>query len=106
VVAESAPTSIVVTDVIADFVTASDKLEFTESGTTGGYSEVLTAVADFATLRTAAIAAIDGSSVDYYFGVVGTDGYLVHGDGTSIDAVVKLTGVTNIDAADIVAAAV
>jgi Ca2+-binding RTX toxin-like protein len=90
------------TDVIADFVTASDKLDFATAATATSYAEDIADKGTLAALLTAADTALDGT-VDYYFSYVGTDGYLVYSaDGTSATAVIKLTGVTDIAYTDIV----
>jgi hypothetical protein len=101
-VTAAAFTGFVATDVIADFVTATDKLDFTTAGSATNYSETLVAAADVAALMTAADAALNGT-VKYYFGVVGTDGYLVYSEtGSTALAAVKLTGVVDIAYTDIV----
>ena len=90
-----------VTDVITDFVTAADTLDF---DTAGGviYAEQLTAAADLTALLAAADTALNGT-IQYYFGVVGTDGYLVQDvDGIGYTSVIKLTGLVDMAAADIV----
>lgn len=67
----------------------------------GNYIEVLTPVADLTTLLTAADTALNGT-IDFYFGVVGLDGYLVtDSDGTGHTDIIKLTAVANIAAEDI-----
>ncbi len=92
-----------VTDIITDFVTASDKLNFTAAGSATNYVEQLTAAADLTALLTAAGTALDGT-VGYYFGVVGTNGYLVQDvDGTGYTSVIQLTGVTDMAFGDIIA---
>ncbi|MDD2865110.1 MAG: hypothetical protein PHC99_10395, partial [Methylococcales bacterium] len=82
----------------------------TSGGTGLNYVENLTAVADVATLMTAANTAFGGTSgtTEYYFGVIGTNGYLVHNVLTSdathgADDIIQLTGVTDIAPTDIVA---
>lgn len=76
----------------------------TLTSASGNYIENLTPVADLATLLTAADTALDGT-IKYYFGVDGSDGYLVtDSDGTGYTDVIKLTGVMTISTADIVAA--
>lgn len=90
-----------VTDIITDFVTTSDTLDFDTAGA-GAYVEQLTAAADLAALLAAADTALNGT-VQYYFGVVGTNGYLVQDvDGIGYTSVIQLTGVTDMAAADIV----
>jgi hypothetical protein len=74
------------------------------SGTgTTNYAENLTAAATIDDLLTAADAALD-TTVDFYFGVVGVNGYLVQDDdGTGHTNLIKLSGVVDFDYADIVA---
>jgi hypothetical protein len=76
------------------------------SGTgTTNYVENLTAVTSLENLLTAADAALN-STVDFYFGVYAGNGYLVQdGDGTNHTNLIKLSGVTDIDYADIIATA-
>jgi hypothetical protein len=94
--------SLTTTDIITDFVSATDKLDFATAGSGTNYAENTTAAASMAALLAAADTALDGT-VQYYFGVVGTDGYLIHStNGSTADAMVKLAGVTDIAATDIV----
>jgi Ca2+-binding RTX toxin-like protein len=89
-------------DIITDFVSGTDKLDFTTAGSATNYSENLTDATTLANLMTAADTALDGT-VHYYFGVVGTDGYLVYdGNGTGVTEVIKLTGVVDMAYTDIV----
>ena len=91
-----------VTDIITDFATTSDKLDFDTAGGIGNYTEQLTAAADLTALLAAADTALNGT-VQYYFGVVGTNGYLVQDvDGTGYTNVIQLTGVTDMAFGDIV----
>lgn len=91
-----------VTDIITDFVTTSDTLDFDTAGGAGNYVEQLTAAADLSALLTAADTALNGT-VKYYFGVVGTNGYLVFDDdGIGYTNVIQLTGVTDMAFGDIV----
>jgi hypothetical protein len=59
----------------------------------------------FSTFLTDAEAALDGNTAanpDYYFGVVGSDGYLAYDmGGTGITGVLKLAGVTSFDEANV-----
>ena len=88
-------------DIIMDFVSGSDVLDFTVAGSGTNYTENLTAAATLTALLTAADTALDGT-VLYYFGVVGTDGYLVFDlDGTGYTELIKLTGVVDIAPTDI-----
>jgi hypothetical protein len=91
------------TDVIASgFTSGSDKLDFTTAGSGTNYSENLTAAATLAAFITAAGTALDGT-IMYYFGVVGTDGYLAYDtDGVGITGIVKLTGVVDMGSGDII----
>ncbi|MDB5456078.1 MAG: hypothetical protein JWP92_1663, partial [Caulobacter sp.] len=91
-----------VTDTIAGgFVSGSDKLDFSVAGTVANYQEVLTAAASLAAFSAAADAALNGA-VQYYFGVVGADGYLAMDvDGTGITTLIKITGVTDMAFGDI-----
>lgn len=91
-----------VTDIITDFVTTSDTLDFDTAGGAGNYVEQLTAAADLTALLAAADTALNGT-VKYYFGVVGTNGYLVFDDdGIGYTSVIQLTGVTDMAFGDIV----
>lgn len=86
-----------VTDRISDFSSAAgDKLSLGAAGVAGtNYSEAGAAVADLATLLTAADGVLDGT-VKYYLGqVTGGASYLViDTDGTGYTDVIELTGVT------------
>lgn len=86
-----------VTDRISDFSSAAgDKLSLGAAGDAGtNYSEAGAAVADLATLLTAADSALDGT-VKYYLGqVTGGASYLViDTDGNGYTDVIELTGVT------------
>jgi hypothetical protein len=67
------------------------------------YAENLTPAATVDDLLVAADTALNGT-VDFYFGVVGTTGYLVQDDdGTGHTNLIKLSGVLDMAAADIVA---
>jgi Ca2+-binding RTX toxin-like protein len=100
----STTTATAVSDVITDFTTTSDTIKLGTNGSGTNYAEVLTAVADLSTLLTAANTALT-STVVYYFGVIGTNGYLITDDATSAGAnnVIQLTGVTDMAFGDIVA---
>ncbi|MDB5457896.1 MAG: rsaA [Caulobacter sp.] len=91
-----------VTDIIAGgFIAGADKLDFTVAGTVGNYQEVLTVAASLAAFSAAADAALNGTT-QYYFGVVGADGYLAMDiDGTGITAIIKMAGVTDLAFSDI-----
>jgi len=95
-------TSGAVTDVITDFATTVDKLDYTTAGTDLNYVEQLVASADLTSLLAAADAALNGT-VQYYFGVIGANGYLVNDvDGIGYSTVLQLTGVTDMAFADII----
>ena len=84
------------------FTSGTDKLDFTLAGSAANYAESLTAVADLAAFTSAANTALDGTT-DYYFGVVGSDGYLAQdADGAGITNIIKLVGVTDMASTDIV----
>ena len=96
-------------DVIMDFATKTDKIDFQALNTAGSattYAEATAAVADFTSAKTAADTAITGNFV-YSAQQVGADTYVfadTNGD-SAADSVVKLTGVAldGIEFADIVA---
>ena len=94
---------------IGDFVSGDDQIDFSAltgfavaaNGTT--YVENLVAEASLAAIATAAGTAFGGGTAEYYFGVTGGDGYLFFDDANDgWHNVIKLTGVTNMDAADII----
>ncbi|UVK96640.1 DUF5801 repeats-in-toxin domain-containing protein [Pseudomonas sp. B21-048] len=94
--------SAVTTVISGGFISGVDKLDFTAAGSGTNYTEVLAPVANLAAFTAAADTALDGST-DYYFGVVGGDGYLAFdGDGSGITNIIQLVGVTNIASTDIV----
>jgi T1SS-143 domain-containing protein len=94
----SATTSVI----SAGFVSGVDKLDFTTAGSGANYSEVLAPAANLAGFISAADAALNGTT-NYYFGVVGGDGYLAQdGDGAGITNIIQLVGVTNMASTDIV----
>jgi len=91
-----------VTDVVLDFASAVDTLDFTTAGSASNYTETLTPAANLAALLAAADTALT-ATIKYYFGVVGSDGYLVQDDdGTGYTSVIKLTGLTDMAYSDIV----
>jgi hypothetical protein len=62
---------------------------------------VTVAATSLSALLTAADTALNGT-IDYYFGVVGTDGYLVtDSDGIGYTDVIKFTGATGLLPTDI-----
>jgi hypothetical protein len=68
---------------------------------TGNFVKVSVAAASLSALLTAADTALNGT-IDYYFGVVGADGYLVtDSDGIGYTDVIKFTGATGLLPADI-----
>lgn len=100
--------SAVVTAIITDFVSGTDKIKDTTVGAAGSstnYVEATGAAASMAALNTAAGTALDGT-VKYYVGQFGSDSYVyTDANGTGITNVIKLTGValTGIAATDFVA---
>jgi hypothetical protein len=95
-----------VTDTITGFTSGSDTISLGNAGSAANYLEAGAAVADLATLLTAAGTGLDGT-VTYYVGqVTGGSTYLVTDvDGTGYSDVFELVGValTGIAQADIVA---
>ncbi|WP_219734654.1 DUF5801 repeats-in-toxin domain-containing protein [Pseudomonas sp. FW300-N1B4] len=91
------------TDVISiGFVSGVDKLDFPTAGSGSNYAEELTPATNLAGFISAADTALNGTT-DYYFGVVGGDGYLAFdGDGSGITNIIQLVGVTDIAFTDIV----
>lgn len=84
------------------FATGIDKLDFSTAGSATNYAENLVAAATVSAFVTAADTALNGT-VQYYFGVVGSDGYLATDtDGSGITSIVKLAGVTDIAFIDII----
>ena len=92
-----------VTDIVSGgFVSGADRLDFTLPGTVGDFQKVLPPALSLAAFSAAADAALNGT-VQYYFGVVGADGYLAMDvDGIGITALIKMTGVTDMVFGDIV----
>ena len=90
------------TETITDFASTIDKIQFDTAGLVTNYAEELTAAATLGDLITAADVVLDGT-IKYYFGVVGTDGYLVFdADGTGQTVIVKMTGTTDMAFGDII----
>ncbi|MEJ3662717.1 DUF5801 repeats-in-toxin domain-containing protein [Pseudomonas fragi] len=86
----------------AGFTSGVDTLNFPTAGTGANYTEVAAPAANVAAFITAADTALNGTT-NYYFGVVGGDGYLAYdSDGTGITSIIKLVGVTDIAPTDIV----
>jgi hypothetical protein len=84
------------------FATGTDTLDFSAAGSVTNYTEVPAPALNLAAFTAAADTALDGT-IDYYFGVVGGDGYLAFdGDGSGITNIIQLVGVTNIAPTDIV----
>jgi len=93
--------SMVTTVIDGGFVTNIDKLNFTTAGSGLNYIEVLAPAANLAAFTAAADTGLNGT-VQYYFGVVGSDGYLATDtDGNGITSIVKLAGVTDMAFTDI-----
>jgi hypothetical protein len=94
--------SMAMTVIDGGFATGIDTLNFTVPGSGANYIEVLAPAANLAAFTAAADTALNGTT-DYYFGVVGGDGYLAFdGDGNGITNIIQLVGVTNIASTDIV----
>ncbi|MOA57294.1 hypothetical protein D3C78_1814480 [compost metagenome] len=92
----------VMTVIDGGFASGTDKLDFTAAGSGTNYTEVPAAADDLAAFITAADDALDGTT-QFYFGVVGGDGYLAQdGDGAGITNIIQLVGVTDIASTDIV----
>ncbi|MQT62918.1 hypothetical protein GHO42_07395 [Pseudomonas sp. FSL R10-0056] len=90
------------TVISSGFTSGVDTLNFPTAGTGANYMEVAAPAANVAAFITAADTALNGTT-NYYFGVVGGDGYLAYdGDGTGITGIIKLVGVTDIAPTDIV----
>ncbi|MEI7796266.1 MAG: hypothetical protein WCI06_06470, partial [Methylococcaceae bacterium] len=90
-----------VTDEIVGFATG-DSISLGVVGTTTNFLAITAAATSLTALLTAADVALNGT-IDYYFGVVGADGYLVtDSDGIGYTDIIKLTAVTTIAAGDIV----
>ena len=84
------------------FATGVDKLDFSTAGSGTNYAENLGSVTDLSVFVAVADTVLDGT-VDYYFGVVGGNGFLAtDADGLGITSIVQLSGVTDMAAADIV----
>ena len=84
------------------FVSGVDTLNFPAPATGANYTEVAAPAANLGAFITAADTALNGTT-NYYFGVVGGDGYLAFdGDGAGITSIIKLVGVTDIAPTDIV----
>ena len=92
-----------VTDEIVGFATNSDSISLGAAGIiVTNFLSVTVAAASLTALLTAADTALNGA-IDYYFGVVGADGYLVtDSDGSGHTDIIKLTAVTTLAAGDIV----
>ncbi|MDO9215769.1 MAG: hypothetical protein Q7U14_00770, partial [Lacisediminimonas sp.] len=89
-------------NVTSGFASGTDKLDFSAAGSVTNYAENLVAAANVSAFATAADTALNGT-VQYYFGVVGSDGYLATDtDGDGITSIVKLAGVTDMAFSDII----
>jgi hypothetical protein len=94
--------SMALTVINGGFATGTDTLDFSAAGSVTNYTEVPAPALNLAAFTAAADTALDGT-IDYYFGVVGGDGYLAFdGDGSGITNIIQLVGVTNIAPTDIV----
>ncbi|MCO6056697.1 hypothetical protein NG726_08405, partial [Pseudomonas sp. MOB-449] len=94
--------SMFMTVIDGGFASGTDKLDFTVAGSVANYAEVLAPVANLAAFTAAADAALNGTK-QYYFGVVGGNGYLAQDvDGAGITNIIQLVGVANMDSTDIV----
>ncbi|WP_256578033.1 S-layer family protein [Pseudomonas sp. Irchel s3h17] len=94
--------SMVSTVINGGFATGTDKLDFTTAGSGANYTEELAPATNLAAFTAAADTALNGTT-NYYFGVVGGDGYLAFdGDGNGITSIIQLVGVTDIVSTDIV----
>jgi Ca2+-binding RTX toxin-like protein len=89
-----------ITDAITDFATGVDSLLFPTAADATNYFESAVPELDLTALLKSASGKLDATVV-FYLGVIGSDGYLVHTNGTDVDAVVKLTGVTHLAVTDI-----
>jgi Ca2+-binding RTX toxin-like protein len=89
------------TDVIVDFVSGIDKIKFVNSTSNSPFVNISTAASDLSTLLKSVNAnniTNDGKML-YYFGIIGVNGYLVtENDAGVISNIIKLMGVTNINA--------
>lgn len=94
--------SIVMYNITGGFVSGTDKLNFAAAGSGTNYEEKLAAETSVAAFVGAADTELDGT-VDYYFGVVGGNGYLAFDeDGNGITSIVQLVGVTDMAFGDII----
>ena len=94
--------NMVMHEIRGGFASGTDKLDFIESGATGGFVDGGTA-ADLKAFIAAANTALDGNTTDFYAADVGADTYLAFDvDGAGITSIVHLVGVTTLTAADIV----
>lgn len=96
VTADADTTGAVATDVIADFTASQgDTISTGVAGSVTTYVEAVAAVADLATLLTAAGTALDGTAKIYVGQVTGGSTYVVTDtDGTGYTDVIELVGVT------------
>ena len=94
-----------VTDIITDFTSGTDKLEFsTDAGNGTNFDAVTTAAASWTALTTAAGAALTGTGgVEYYFGVYNGNGYLFQDNSATagdVTTVTQLDGTTNLKSSE------
>jgi len=98
-----------VTDVITDFVRGTDKIDFGIAGSNPQFVSAATPVVNLATLLINAntknneVPNKTDGKILYYFGVIGTDGYLITEDDAGvIGNIIQLTGVTTLAVSDFV----
>jgi hypothetical protein len=91
------------TRAISGFNANGDLLDFAVDATATNFASGANPFADLNAFLTQANTQLDGT-IDYYFGVVGGDGYLAYdADGIGMTALIQLTGVTtNFDHVDII----
>ena len=90
-----------VTDEIVGFATG-DRISLGVDGAVTNFFKEIVAATSLTALLTAADLKLDGT-IDYYFGIVGTNGYLVTDlNGAGHTDIIKLTAVTTLAATDIV----
>ncbi|AOE87526.1 beta strand repeat-containing protein [Pseudomonas sp. TCU-HL1] len=94
--------SMIMTVIDGGFASGIDRFDFTAAGSGTNYTEVLAPVTNLAAFTAAADAALNGTT-QYYFGVVGGNGYLAQDiDGAGITNIIQLVGVNNMASTDIV----
>lgn len=89
-------------NITSGFVSGTDRLDFAVAGSVANYAENTTPASNLSAFVTAADTALT-ATVNYYFGVVGGDGYLATDtDGLGITSIIKLAGVTDMAFGDII----